>query len=65
LSGETKAVWIGVGVGAGVTGLAAVLADHANTGPNSGAVVVAVVWVWAILVIAAVGVAVVRKYRRP
>jgi hypothetical protein len=64
LSGETKAAWIGGGVGAGVTGLAAVIADHANTGPNSGAVVIAVVWVWAILVIAAVGAAVARKYRR-
>jgi len=63
--GETKAAWIGGGVGAGVTGLVAVLANDANTGPNSGAVVVAVVWVWAILLVAAVGVAVLRKYRRP
>jgi hypothetical protein len=64
-SSGTQAAWIGVGVGAAITGLVAVIANHANTGTNSGAVVTAVIWVWVMLTVAAVGAAVVRKYRRP
>jgi hypothetical protein len=64
-SGRAQAAWIGAGVGAGITGLVAVIANDNNTGTNSGAVVTAVIWVWVILAIAAVGAAVVRKYRRP
>jgi hypothetical protein len=64
-SGRTDAAWIGAGVGAGITGLVAVIANLDNTGFNSGAVVTAVIWVWVILAVAAVGAAVVRKYRRP
>lgn len=64
-TGRTQAVWIGVGVGAGITGLVAVIANFANTGTNSGAVVTAVIWVWVILAIAAAGGAAFRKYRRP
>jgi hypothetical protein len=62
-SGRTQAAWIGAGVGAGITGLVAVIANHANSGTNSGAVVTAVIWVWVILAVAAVGAAVARKYR--
>jgi hypothetical protein len=63
--GRTQGMWIGAAVGAGLTGLVAVIANHDNTGTNSGAVVTAVIWVWVILAVAAVGAAVVRKYRRP
>ncbi len=63
-SGRTQAMWIGAAVGAGITGLVAMIANHANTGTNSGAVVTAVIWVWVILTIAAAGAAVVRRYRR-
>ena len=63
--GQTQAVWIGAGVGAGITGIVAVIANFANTRTNSGAVVTAVIWVWVILAIAAAGGAAFRKYRRP
>ena len=62
-SGTTKAIWIGAGVGAGLTGLVAIIANAANTGTNSGAVVTAVIWVWVILAVAAVGTVAVRRYR--
>jgi hypothetical protein len=62
--GRTQAMWIGAGVGAGITGLVAVIANNANTGTNSGAVVTAVIAVWVILAIAAAGASVVRMYRR-
>jgi hypothetical protein len=62
-SGKTQAMWIGAGVGAGLTGLVALIANAANTGTNSGAVVTAVIWVWVILAVAAAGTAVVRRYR--
>jgi hypothetical protein len=62
-SGKTQAIWIGAGVGAGLTGLVALIANAANTGTNSGAVVTAVIWVWVILAVAAAGTAVVRRYR--
>jgi hypothetical protein len=62
-SGRTQAAWIGAGAGAGITGLVAMIANMANTGSNSGAVVVAVVWIWVILAIATAGAAVVRRYR--
>jgi hypothetical protein len=64
-SGRAHGMWIGAGVGAVITGLAAVIANHDNTGTNSGAVVTAVIWVWVILAVAAAGAALVRKYRRP
>jgi len=64
-SGKAQAAWIGVGVGAAITGLVAVIANHDNTGTNSGAVVTAVIWVWVILAIAGVGATVFRKLRRP
>jgi hypothetical protein len=61
--GRTQAVWIGAGVGAGLTGIVAVIANADNTGSNSGAVVTSVIWVWVILAIAAAGAAVARRYR--
>jgi hypothetical protein len=61
--GRTQALWIGAGVGAGLTGIVALIANHANTGTNSGAVITAVIWVWVIMAIAAAGAAVVRRYR--
>ena len=62
--GRNQAVWIGAGVGAGLTGLVAIVANNANTGTNAGAVVTAVIWVWVALGIAALGTAFVRRYRR-
>ena len=61
---RNQAIWIGAGVGAGLTGLVAMIANDANTGTNSGAVVTAVIWVWVVLGIAALGTAFVRRYRR-
>jgi hypothetical protein len=63
-SGKTQAAWIGAGIGAGITGLVAMIANHANTGTNSGAVVTAVIVLWVILAVAGLGTAVVRRYRR-
>ncbi|HUB40031.1 MAG TPA: hypothetical protein VMA72_14365 [Streptosporangiaceae bacterium] len=62
-SGRTQATWIGAGVGAGITGLVAMIANNANMGANRGAVVTAVIWVWALLTIAALGAAVARRHR--
>jgi hypothetical protein len=62
-SGRTQATWIGAGVGAGITGLVAMIANNANMGANRGAVVTAVIWVWAVLAIAALGAAFARRYR--
>jgi hypothetical protein len=62
-SGKTPAIWIGAGVGAGLTGIVAVIANADNTGTNSGAVVTAVIWIWVILAIAGAGATVVRRYR--
>jgi hypothetical protein len=61
--GKAQAVWLGVGAGAGVAGLVAVIANADNAGPNSGAVVTAVIWLWVILAVAAAGTALVRRYR--
>lgn len=56
-------MWIGAGAGAGMTGIVAIIANAGNTGSNSGAVRTAVIWLWVILTIAAVGAAVVRRHR--
>jgi hypothetical protein len=63
-TGKIRAAWLGAGVGAGITGLVAVIANFDNTGTNRGAVGTAVIWVWVILAVAAAGAAVARKYRR-
>jgi hypothetical protein len=65
--GRIPPMWVGAGIGAGVaagiTGIVAMIANRANTGTNSGAVDIAVIWVWGILVIAALGAAFVGKHR--
>jgi hypothetical protein len=62
-SGRIVPMWIGAGAGAGITGIVAMIANRANTGTNSGAVDIAVIWVWGILVIAVLAATFVRKHR--
>jgi len=62
-SARSQAVWTGAGVGAGITGVVAIIANNDNTGTNGGAVLTAVIWIWAILAIAALGAAFVRRRR--
>ena len=58
-SGRVQAVWAGAGIGAGITGLVALIAD---SGSQSKAVTAAVIAVWAILAVACLGTAAVRWY---
>jgi len=54
-----QAMWAGAGVGAGITGIVAMMANmHGNT-PVAGFVVA----VWVILAITAIGTTLVRRYR--
>ncbi len=62
-SGKGQATWTGAGIGAGITGLVAIIANVRNTGANSGAVVGSVIVVWVILAIAALGAAYARRHR--
>jgi hypothetical protein len=62
-AGRSQAMWTGAAVGAGITGLVAMIANEGNSGANSSAVVVAVIAVWIILASAALGVAFVRRHR--
>jgi hypothetical protein len=55
----SNAVWLGAGIGAGVTGLVALIADE---GSQSKAVMAAVITVWAILAVAGLATAAVRSY---
>jgi anti-sigma-K factor RskA len=59
-SARGQAVWAGIGVGAAITGLVALLA---NNGSGDNTVVDAVIVIWAVLAIAGVSTAVVRRYR--
>ena len=59
-SGRIQAAWAGVGIGAGITGLVALIAD---SGSQSKAVTAAVIAVWAILAVACLGTVAVRWYR--
>ena len=59
-SGRIQAAWAGTGIGAGITGLVALIAD---SGSQSKAVTAAVIAVWAILAVACLGTATVRWYR--
>lgn len=59
-SGRSQAMWTGAGIGAGITGLVAMIADD---GSPSKAVIAAVVTVWVILAVAGLGTAAVRWYR--
>src|ERR1700687_3193522 len=56
-SGRIQAAWAGAGISAGITGLAALIAD---SGSQSKAVTAAVIAVWAILAVACLGTAAVR-----
>jgi hypothetical protein len=62
-SGRSPAMWTGGAVGAGITGLVAMIANKGNIGPNHSAVVVAVIAVWIILAVAALGAAYLRRVR--
>jgi hypothetical protein len=59
-SGRSQALWTGAGIGAGITGLVAMIA---NSGNSSKAVNAAVITVWVILGVAVLGTAEVRWYR--
>jgi hypothetical protein len=59
-SGRIQTAWAGAGIGAGITGLAALIAD---SGSQSKAVTAAVIAVWVILAVACLGTAAVRWYR--
>ena len=52
-------MWTGAGIGAGITGLVAMIADE---GSQSKAVIAAVITVWVILAVAGLGTAVMRWY---
>ena len=53
-------MWAGIGVGAAITGLVALLANNSSDDPT---VIKAVIVIWAVLAIAGVGTALVRRYR--
>jgi hypothetical protein len=55
-----QALWMGTGLGAGITGLVAMIADD---GSPSKAVIAAVITVWVILAVAGLGTAAVHRYR--
>jgi hypothetical protein len=57
-SARQQALWTGVGIGAGITGLVAILGHH--NGNRAAAWVVAA---WAVLAIAGVSTTLLRKYR--
>jgi hypothetical protein len=59
-SGRSQALWTGAGIGAGITGLVALIAD---SGSQSKTVTAAVIAVWVILAVACLGTAAVRWYR--
>jgi hypothetical protein len=65
--GNVPRMWVGAGIGAavaaGITGIVAMIANRANTGTNSGAVDIAVIWVWGILAIALVAAAFLGRHR--
>ena len=57
-SGKGQALFLGAGIGAGLTGFVAIIAQH-----TSKHVGYAVIIVWVILAVASLGTAVVSKYR--
>ena len=58
-SARNQGLWTGAGIGAGITGLIALIAD---SGSQSKAVTAAVIAVWAVLAAACLGTAVLRWY---
>ncbi|HEX3490929.1 MAG TPA: hypothetical protein VHU92_16390 [Streptosporangiaceae bacterium] len=59
-SARSQAMWAGIGIGATLTGLVAMMA---NRGSYSNTVTDAVIVIWAVLAIAGLGTAAVRRYR--
>ena len=57
-SGGHQALLTGAGIGAGITGLVAIIAVH-----GSKTVVAAMITIWVILAVAGLGAAVVNRYR--
>jgi VIT1/CCC1 family predicted Fe2+/Mn2+ transporter len=57
-SGKGQALFLGAGIGAGLTGLVSVVAEH-----GSKHVLTAVIVVWIILAVVGLGTAVVSRYR--
>jgi len=57
-SGKVQAMFFGAGIGAGLTGLAVLLAEH-----GSKHVIAAVIMVWIFLAVAGLSTAVVSRYR--
>jgi hypothetical protein len=55
-----EAMWVGAGVGAGVTGIVAMLASH---GSNPSDVIPWVIAIWVILAVAGLGRTLIRQYR--
>jgi hypothetical protein len=58
LAGGHQALLLGAGIGAGITGLVAIIAEHGSKG-----MVAPVLVIWVILAVAALGAAVVNRYR--
>ena len=56
--GRSEAPWMGAGVGAGITGLLAIIASHGNKH-----VVGLMITVWVILAVVGLGAAAVSRYR--
>jgi hypothetical protein len=59
-AGRGQAMWAGAGVGAGLTGIVVLIVNASHATPD---LVGSVIAVWVILAIAALGAALVRKYR--
>jgi hypothetical protein len=62
-AGQRQAMWTGVGIGAGITGIVAMIANTAGNYTIHTPVFGWVVAVWAILAIAALGTTLVHRYR--
>jgi hypothetical protein len=57
-SSRSQAAWVGAGIGAGLTGLVAIIAEH-----GSKTVVAAMLTIWVILAVCGLGAAVVDRFR--
>ena len=56
--GGHQALLLGTGIGAGITGLVAIIAEHGNKG-----MVAPILVIWVIVAVAALGAAAVNRYR--
>jgi hypothetical protein len=57
-AGGRQALLLGLGIGAGITGLVAIIAEH-----GSKSMVAPMLVIWVIVAVAALGAAVVNRYR--